>query len=1054
MIRGLIFGVVIFFFLSARILAQPDLIVQNGHSQGVKALALSQDGKYLASGGETIKIWDLNLGKEIATLSGHGNAVTGLAFNPGAKILASGSYDGKLILWNPEKRKIIKEIEVGYPIVKMFFEGDLIYTNGNATLRIWDYKKGREITHRVKKEQILQSDEKTKKMRIRYYSPDGKYLCEVKNITETKVNPGKSTFRESLYKIGNPGSAASPDGERIAVAQYRSIKFFDIENGAKLFELTGDALISSIEYSPDGKMLISSCNDSLVYLWNLEKRKLIMKFVGHEGKVNRAVFSEDGRYIVSASEDKTLILWDAESGNIVRKFEGNASKAYQVKFSPDMDYIALACENKRIKMFDLNSGKSFLLPGHLDAVECIDFSPSGNMLASGSRFNTIRSWNLEDFENENTFLGHDADIINLKYAFDGKIIASLDKKGVINLFDSQSRFIIRSFISMAGTEYRAMDVGPDGMILAAGLSSRSGDEAVHIYNVLSGELVKKFYWRGAVIKALSFDKKGEYLAASTQNGELLIWDLNSGKIYKKIETYPNIINAIDFHPSNTLIAYGGNNGRVYIRNLDKWEGIQEYRHEAAITSIDFSPDAKFLASGAEDGRVKIRDLTHNKIITTIISLKDNDWAAISPEGVFDASGDGMKLIHYVEDMQAIPLDAFFEKLYRPGLLETIFSEDNQPQRAAEFSLDKRVKLPPAIKIISPNFEEKVRDQRLEISAEIIDRGGGIDEVRLYHNRKLIDEAGIKKKTARGASAEVSFSADLMQGSNIFKIVAFNKERTESSEEFFIDFSCSANSKTAKSDLYILSIGINEYENNNYNLNYGRPDAEAFVKKLQSGTSGIYENVYLHEIYDSKANKNIIDSVFNEIIKQSKPSDTFIFYYAGHGAMVEGKSNNKTSYYFILHDVTRIYDYERDFVEKCISAAELKEYCRKIKAMKQLIVMDACHSGGAVEEFAARGALEEKAIMQLSRSAGVVALASSGSEQIATEFRRLGHGVFTFAIIKGMSGAADNGDGKLTVREIDSYLNDKVPELTQKYRSKKQYPCSSSEGHDFPVIIVK
>ena len=69
-------------------------------------------------------------------------------------------------------------------------------------------------------------------------------------------------------------------------------------------------------------------------------------------------------------------------------------------------------------------------------------------------------------------------------------------------------------------------------------------------------------------------------------------------------------------------------------------------------------------------------------------------------------------------------------------------------------------------------------------------------------------------------------------------------------------------------------------------------------------------------------------------------------------------------------------------------------------------------------------------------------------------RKLGHGVFTYALIQGLNGEADNGDGKITVKELDAYLNDKVPELTEKFRGKRQDANSNSAGQDFPIVIVK
>lgn len=174
-------------------------------------------------------------------------------------------------------------------------------------------------------------------------------------------------------------------------------------------------------------------------------------------------------------------------------------------------------------------------------------------------------------------------------------------------------------------------------------------------------------------------------------------------------------------------------------------------------------------------------------------------------------------------------------------------------------------------------------------------------------------------------------------------------------------------------------------------------------------------------------------------------------------MSEGEERTFAEFYLVPSDVTRLYGDDALLVGKGISAKQLKDFCVKIQALKQLIVLDACQAGGAVETFALRGAAEEKAIAQLARSAGVVVLASSGTKQFAAEFSRLGHGVFTYALLQGLSGEADGGaspDGKITVKELEAYLNDKVPDLTKKYRGTAQYPNSYARGQDFPLGIVK
>jgi len=159
------------------------------------------------------------------------------------------------------------------------------------------------------------------------------------------------------------------------------------------------------------------------------------------------------------------------------------------------------------------------------------------------------------------------------------------------------------------------------------------------------------------------------------------------------------------------------------------------------------------------------------------------------------------------------------------------------------------------------------------------------------------------------------------------------------------------------------------------------------------------------------------------------------------------------FFFIPSESARLYDLS-SLKKDAIEASALQEKFRNIKALKQLIVMDACQSGASVELLASRGAAEEKAIAQLSRSAGIHVMASAGSEQFAAEFTELGHGIFTYLLIKALQGEADGApkDGKVTIYELKSYLDDQVPELTRKMKGKPQYPYTFSRGQDFPVVI--
>jgi WD40 repeat protein len=73
----------------------------NGHRNSVTTLAFSPDGRWLASGSwdKTIKIWDVDAGREVQALAGHTHHIYSVAFDPRGRWLASGSEDGTIRMW-------------------------------------------------------------------------------------------------------------------------------------------------------------------------------------------------------------------------------------------------------------------------------------------------------------------------------------------------------------------------------------------------------------------------------------------------------------------------------------------------------------------------------------------------------------------------------------------------------------------------------------------------------------------------------------------------------------------------------------------------------------------------------------------------------------------------------------------------------------------------------------------------------------------------------------------------------------------------------------------
>jgi len=213
-----------------------------GHTLGVTRLALSGDGKRLCSGSydKTIKVWDLDSGKETLTLRGHTRGVSSLALSGDGKRLCSGSED--------------------------------------QTIKVWDLESGKETLtlrgHTSGVSSLALSGDSSLAL-----SGDDKRLCSGSGDSTIKVwdlESGKETLTLRGH-VGNVASLAlSGDGKRLFSGSYdETIKVWDLESGKEILTLRGHTNgVSSLALSRDGKHLYSGGEDNTVKVWDLERELL------------------------------------------------------------------------------------------------------------------------------------------------------------------------------------------------------------------------------------------------------------------------------------------------------------------------------------------------------------------------------------------------------------------------------------------------------------------------------------------------------------------------------------------------------------------------------------------------------------------------------------------------------------------------------------------------------------------------------------------------------------------------------------------------------------
>jgi Caspase domain len=482
--------------------------------------------------------------------------------------------------------------------------------------------------------------------------------------------------------------------------------------------------------------------------------------------------------------------------------------------------------------------------------------------------------------------------------------------------------------------------------------------------------------------------------------------------------------------------------------------------------VIFMSNDRYLLTQDED--MKLWDLEKGKLVARIITFQNsNDWIMLTPDGRFDGSQEGLKQLYYVKGQEVIPLEQLSEGFYTPCLMKQVLAGVESDTKKDI----KNIKSPPSVKLTyEPSklvkeltlegyvMEVTVDNAQVQVTADASCTEGSIAEIRLYHNGKLVGNTtrNLVVEDEKSKTEKKVFDLELVEGENRIKVVAINSQRTESKpDEIIFKYkpktpSVSTGGANAIT-LHMIVIGINKYKNPKYNLNYATADATSFKEIIEKGGTGLYNKTNIVFIGDEKATKEGIVSELEKVKLLASPKDVFIFYYAGHGVV-----NQNKEFYLVPNDVTQLYGADDALAQKGLSANQLQQFSKEIKAQKQLFILDACQSAGALDQvMASRGAAEEKAISQLARATGTHWLTASGSEQFASEFQQLGHGTFTYVLLEALSGKADKGgDKKITVKELDAYLQEVVPEMTAKYKGTPQYPASYGFGNDFPIGVVK
>jgi len=599
-------------------------------------LQFSPDGKYLAMWGEgsAISIFSATTGKYVRSIYAYRDNVKSITFNSSGSILATTGSENNIVLWS---------IETGDEIRR--FDDD--WGQNHAIDFSPDDKSIAIATHygRVRVISALTGKNLKKAKMQNYspnlvkYSPDGNLLAyfSYKSLVLASSKTGKQIRIFDGMRVNTQAFDFSRNSKNVIFLKPQgNIDFYSIETGELLKSLElPDPGLDKLVLSPDEESILVYGNVPEFYLISSSTGEIQQTYEGHSDRISSVDISPDGKLLASTSVDKTIKFWlvdpadkpsyidfeqdseivdfdsiqntndfngwDFETGNYLRSIDRVLNSSYGLRYSPNGEYVAVQSSTYNI---DLLSSKSW------DIVRKIDVP--------------MESFRIFEFSN------------------DCKRLYASDWKGNIIIFSVDTGEMLRKNRFEFNTEmHPTVTVSPDWKYIVANVNG-----TLEVWSLEDKEFIRSFKVDDKNAPVIAISPDGKYIVTSRNrlNTKLLLDE--NGVFLGNIIQKPSDLNFGCFSPDSSMIALKGNH-RTVLWSTKTRKVINEFESPGHYSTMKFSPDGKLLASTVDDFKIHVYSTETGDLINDF-------WGHVKYIHSMDFSPDG-KILSSTSDDDTIKL---------------------------------------------------------------------------------------------------------------------------------------------------------------------------------------------------------------------------------------------------------------------------------------------------------------------------------------------------------------------------------------------------------------